>query len=195
MRVLNTFLLLVLGIMIGLFFNVKSNKSKSFDRNKPLKLKAKASTPSGQVPAGDSETFGYPFIAAAPKEEISAYEDKSDAVTILPGGESPASGGEYFFRDPANCAGSDLELELKLVDIEKADKKWRLKMGYAMKDGGIKFVYIDADNEMEGLAGLRTGYFYWARFKCRDGDVGSGNSLLSIEPTEASEEGEKQVLG
>lgn len=189
MRILNTFLFLVLGIMIGLFFNLKSHESGAFSRDKPLKLKAGASSLPGQAPDGDSETFSYPFVADGPKEEMSVYGDNSDVITISPKGEDPDSGGEYFFGDPKNCAGSELELELKLVDIEKTEKKWRLKMGYAMKDAGIKFVHIDADAGMDGLASLSSGNFYWTRFKCRDGDIRSGNSLLSIEPIEASEEG------
>lgn len=204
MRAFNTFLFLVIGVLIGLLAKASPRryqktaglapKVADYQRLEPQSgfsgresaAISEEKQGSGEEPAGeDMEVYTLPFTEKEAGDDLSSGGGKLRASGASSGEIDRQSGAESFFKDPERYINSELELKLQLLNVEKKAGKWWFNMGYtAPNKGATNYLALAADEYPDVSPSLRVGYFYKVRFRSQEGELNSGNSLLSISPAE-----------
>lgn len=210
LRVLNTFLFLLLGAALGYLLSRGSGA--------PSMPEAPAARASRQ-PADEIFSPEHP-AAAEGRGPDAAGEADGDYELELPG-EEPASAGEAarhaasaadttrhgapvqssavtdedefvvrgkaaaFFRDPPGFAGAELEIELQMITAKRLAGGWRLNFLHSGTGRQLDYIYIDDDRVLGDAPDLRIGYLYLVRFKCQKGELSAGNRLVFVRATGA----------
>lgn len=208
LRVINTFLLFLIGIVMGFILKdkfypamqtpVRPAYQPSFTPRAETQQQAQ---PEAEEPA--DEPYTVPEAEPEPepeprKERASSYREVTprpalEAVVIEAApaaeegrgaGRPPASGtpGE-FFRNPAAFEGRELELDLQMITAKKSQRGWRVNLVYTSPEKETDYLYLDDTEVLGEKPDLRIGYVYRVRFLAVKGDASSGNTLLSILAT------------
>ncbi|MDT8285742.1 MAG: hypothetical protein RQ748_01425 [Elusimicrobiales bacterium] len=196
LRVLNTFLFLLLGASLGYLLSRGAGVPALPEVPVPQAMRQPADeifdpeTPSfaaADVPSDEAgeEADGEYELEVPPEEtrpERSAAAGPAPAVTddddfVIRGKAA------VFFRDPSKFAGAELEMELQMITARRLTGGWRLNFLHSGAGRQLDYIYIDDDRVLGETPDLRIGYFYRVRFKCRKGGLSSGNSLVSLKPT------------
>lgn len=205
LRVINTFLLFLIGIVMGFilkekFYPVpKAPAQPVFQASYQNQAQAPAEAqPEAEEPADEPYQVQEPEPAPAPRrwsrepvEEASPPAQEALVIEAAapspenPGEKSPVARGkqEEFFKNPAAYEGRELEMELQMITAKKSARGWRLNLVYTSADKKTDYLYLE-DSELLGeKPDLRIGYEYKVRFQSGKGETGSGNTLLSISAT------------
>lgn len=206
LRVLNTFLLFLIGIVAGFILK---------DRFYPA-VPAPQSYPAAAAPAeGDREAAETepaeedetpvreeeeeappPARAAAPAVSAETLDEPApdngeNHIVIEPSapaaprrGETLRGARDDFFRKPGDYAGRELEMDLQIINAKRSASGWRLNFVYTSPDKRVDYLYAEAGAALLGeKPDLRIGYVYTVRFLCEKGETGSGNVLSAVSPT------------
>lgn len=204
MRAFNTFLFLVIGVLIGLLAKASPRryqktaglapKVADYQRLEPqpgfsdreAAVISEEKPGSGEEPAGeDMEIYTLPFAEEEAGNELPSGGGKPRVSGTSSGEIDRQSRAESFFQDPERYINSELELKLQLLNVEKRTGKWWFNMGYTPPNKGVTtYLALAADEYPDASSNLRVGYFYRVRFRSQKGELNSGNSLLSISPAE-----------
>ncbi len=205
LRVINTFLLFLIGIVTGFILKEKFYPAP----RAPAQPVYQASYPAlsqtpGEGQPEDEDLTDEPYQVQE-QEPVSAPQLRSgkpaeeaapparEALVIEASGASAENREENisaargsqdeFFRNPAAYGGRELELELQMITAKKSARGWRLNLVYTSPAKKTDYLYLE-DSELLGeKPDLRIGYVYKVRFLCGKGETGSGNTLLGITAT------------
>ena len=212
MRVINTFLVLVIGLTLGFLLKASPHKyGRAAGKERPTfnspdaqiirSGRENSSIPEETPDSGEEpdepglEIFTSPFTKeeSGPGQETDEDGDKLESSEDYSEGTERRDRAESFFKNPERYRNSELELKLELLNLEKISGKWRLYMGYTARNKDAGYIDLEADGFPGDPGRLVVGSFYKVRFKCLKGDFASGNSLLSIIPPagKASSPGEE----
>ena len=204
LRILNTCLLFLIGIVAGFilkerFYPSASKQTYAANYRPAFERKAAPGTETGDEESYNSEE---PEDAAAPKERPAAAAQRPtvSAVTIDESAEKPLviepepaprerkadvlrDAKDFFFRNPADYAGRELEMDLQLITVKKGQRGWRLNFVYTAPDKHIDYLYADDSEVLGEKPDLRIGYVYRLRFRCEKGETAAGNILSAVTPT------------
>jgi len=199
LRVINTFLLFLIGIVLGFILKEKFYPA----------VKAPAGTPYHAAYPGRSETppEAQPE-AEEPTDEPYAAQDEGEAppavkeeagraapedLVIEPAGAEGESrearlpvlkdAQNVFFRTPEAYEGRELEMELQMITAKRTGRGWRLNLVYTSPDKKTDYLYVDDTEVLGEKPDLRIGYVYKVRFLSGKGRTASGNTLTAISPT------------
>lgn len=206
LRVLNTFLLFLIGIIAG--FILKDRFYPQAPKPQPYAAEYKpayetAADPEAEPPneePADEEILEEPAPKAAPAQRPSvSAETLADArngngdnpivIEPAPAPRAPKAGAvlgvrDEFFRNPSAYAGRELEMDLQMITAKKSTGGWRLNFVHTGPDKRIDYLYAEAG---PGLLGekpdLRIGYVYSVSFLCEKGETASGNVVSAVSPT------------
>jgi len=205
LRVLNTFLVLIIGLMIGYIAGGRTNSDRAAARKGAPAASSAAKPEADPVPGPKTgaESDVVTSVWSAKNED----DDDFEFPIKLPGvrlKREPASEGtdtgdiegagvmrgveEDFFGDPARFSGEDIEMNLQLLAAAKMPKGWLLSMASTKSGKSADYVYVEDDSVLGEKPDLKIGHYYTTRFRCGKGDPAAGNILLEIAPT-----GEKAV--
>lgn len=204
LRVLNTFLLFLIGIVAGFILKDRFYPAAPAPQAYAAGYKTSDDLPAAAdaEPAGEEEP---PLPEEDEEEAPRPARAPVPSVSAEPLGEPAAAGGENlmviepsapkrgealrgarddFFRKPADYAGRELEMDLQVITARRSGAGWRLNFVYTAPDKRVDYLYAEA---APGLLGekpdLRIGYVYTVRFFCEKGETGSGNVLAAVSPT------------
>lgn len=205
LRVLNTFLFLLVGILIGAILRDRLHRTSApapVARYQPEyaqaaegddQPKVSEDTATDSEPEAAEEPVRRPVKApahAAPADDhaenvISLEPDKDDADTAA---DKPVPvlmiTPAQFFKKPSAYAGRTVEMPLQMITTQRKKAGWRLNFVYTAADRSISYLYVtDDDSKLGEKPDLKVGYFYRVRFDCGSGDTAEDNSLISIQPT------------
>lgn len=186
LRLLNTFLVLLAGIMLGVIYRGGGRKSAPPQPAQRYQPEYEAAAAPGENPAeeaGEEEEPAEEEPAPAPAKPA-ARGEPAQPVLELETGESAALTPlhEQFFRKPEKFAGSRVELKMQIIAAQKKGEGWRLNFVHTGKDRSIHYLYVDDQSRLGPAPDLKVGYFYSVRFDCA-GDAAEGNTLVSLAPT------------
>lgn len=195
LRVLNTFLFLLLGAALGYLLSrgtgapgmpeppaarsYRQPADEIFDPEGPDRAAGEDAPPAPgetdneyelEVPA-EEPASARPAVPASP----AAVTDEEDFVIR---GKAAA-----FFRDPLKFSGAELEMELQMITAKRLTGGWRLNFLHSGAGRQLDYIYIDDDRVLGDSPDLRIGYLYLVRFKCQKGDLSSGNRLVFAKAT------------
>lgn len=207
LRVLNTFLFLLLGAALGYLFSRGAGAPALPEAPAPQAMRQPADeifdpeTPS-LASEGDTMRHDLPARSAPPAEageeadgeyelEVPAEENRSGRPTAAVPVPAVTDDDDFvirgkaaaFFRDPSKFAGAELEMELQMITAKRLTGGWRLNFLHSGAGRQLDYIYLDDDRVLGETPDLRIGYFYRVRFKCRKGELSSGNSLVFLKPT------------
>jgi hypothetical protein len=202
LRVLNTFLLFLIGIVAG--FILKDRFYPQTPAAQPYSPSYKSSYEAAGGPqAADEETAAEeepaeePAPEPAPRRRADTSAERAeepaggeDHIVIEPAPAAPAKREvlrgriDAFFLKPAEYAGRELEMDLQMITAKRSGAGWRLNFVHTGPDKRIDYLYAeDASGLLGGKPDLRIGYVYTVRFLCEKGETADGNTLLSLTPT------------
>lgn len=207
LRVLNTFLLFLIGIVAG--FILKDRFYPAAPPPRPYTSGDKV--PQEPSPAAEEEQAAEEELPLQEEEEEEEEESPrpvrtpavsaqtldetapgngggpiviEPAVPALRRGDALRGAREEFFKKPSDYAGRELEMDLQIITAKRSASGWRLNFVYTAPDKRVDYLYAEA---APGLLGekpdLRIGYVYTVRFLCEKGETGSGNVLAALSPT------------
>ena len=205
LRVINTFLLFLIGIVMGFILKEKFypapkapaqpayQASYQTQAQTPSEAQPEAEEPADEpYPVQEPEPVTAsqrrsrePVEEASPPAQEALVIEASAAPVESRGEKPPAARGKQdeFFRNPAAYEGRELEMELQMITAKKSARGWRLNLVYTSPDKKTDYLYLE-DSELLGeKPDLRIGYVYKVRFLSGKGETGSGNTLLSISAT------------
>lgn len=211
LRVINTLLLFVAGIVLG--FLIK-------DKLMPGREPAPVYEPQVQRPAdpqpedladdyydGDSAdargayppeppiAAEEPAVAAEPppyRADAAAADTaqvviETEEVPVIepsaPRKLPPGPPEDAFFSDPAAFEGRTVELRLQMITAKKIPSGWRLNLVHSSSGKRMEYLYVDDAGILPAAPDLRIGYFYKVRFLCSSGSSSAGNRLSAINAT------------
>ncbi|OGR62911.1 MAG: hypothetical protein A2X31_04020 [Elusimicrobia bacterium GWB2_63_22] len=203
LRVLNTFLLFLIGIIAG--FILKDRFYPQAPKPQPYAAEYKpsygaAAEPEDEIPAedlADEEIPEEPAPKAAPRPSVSAEtlagarNGNGDSPIVIeplpaqraPKGEAVLGARDEFFRKPSAYAGRELEMDLQMITAKKSARGWRLNFVHTGPDKRIDYLYAEAPGLLGEKPDLRIGYVYSVRFLCEKGETAAGNVISAITPT------------
>ncbi|MDQ7771934.1 MAG: hypothetical protein RDU13_00280 [Elusimicrobiales bacterium] len=200
LRVINTFLFLLLGAALGYLLSkgprtpsapeppaartYRQPADEIFSPDQPAALEVADPAPRGEtdreyeleLPAEEPAPAGNAIPTGVPVRPP-AVTDEDDFVVR---GKAAA-----FFRDPAKFAGAELEIELQMITAKRLTGSWRLNFLHSGAGRQLDYIYIDDDRVLGDSPDLRIGYLYLVRFKCQKGELSSGNRLVFAKATGA----------
>ncbi|MHB0996054.1 MAG: hypothetical protein ACYC2I_06775 [Elusimicrobiales bacterium] len=206
LRVLNTFLLFLIGIVAG--FILKDRFYPSVPAPKPYAAPYKV--PEEPSPAAEEEQAAEeelpvqeeeepevprPVRARAPEVSAETLDEPAPGnggghIVIEPAvpptrrGDALRGAREEFFKKPSDYAGRELEMDLQIITAKRSASGWRLNFIYTAPDKRVDYLYAEAASDILGeKPDLRIGYVYTVRFLCEKGETGSGNVLAAVSPT------------
>lgn len=208
LRVLNTLLLFIVGVVLGFmikdkFYPAQAPSAPAAYQSSSPQFPAAATEAAGEdisedgadTPQDDSEMPAEePYVQSQPQRQpepaykAPAWEPpaaRAEPIVIEPAAKPrPAVTGmeRDFFRSPGRYEGRELELELQMITARKTHDGWRLNLVYTGPDKKIDYLYVDDSSVLGEKPDLRIGYAYKLRFLCGAGDPASGNTLISISP-------------
>lgn len=111
---------------------------------------------------------------AAPEIKIPAAQEPQPA----PAGTE----AELFVKNTALYRGRELTFELQMLVVRRAGDRWRLNFSFPDLGKRLYYLYLDDSSNVLGeKPDLRIGYFYTVTFFCANGDLTSGNRLISVK--------------
>lgn len=204
LRVINTFLLFLIGTVLGFILKEKLSPSPAAPARSIYQAAATAEAPSAVQPEPEEpvdEPYTVPEAEASPSSRRVAAEpvpeeaplSTQEALVIEatppsaePGAAKrpPARSAPYdFFRNPADYEGREVELDLQMITAKRATSGWRINLVYTSPEKRTEYLYVE-DNEILGeKPDLRIGYVYKVRFFSTKGETTAGNTLRAIAPT------------
>ena len=199
MRVINTFLVLVIGLTLGFLLKASPHKyGRVAGKERPtfnspdaqtIRSGRESTSVSEETPdSGEGrdepglEIFTSPFTkeGSGPGNEPDEDGEKPESSEGSSEGTERQDRAESFFKNPERYKNSELELRLEMVNLEKIGGKWRFYMSFTARNKDVGYIDIDADEFPGDSTRLSVGAVYKVRFKCLKGDFISGNSLVSI---------------
>ncbi|MDD2804517.1 MAG: hypothetical protein PHV33_03105 [Elusimicrobiales bacterium] len=203
LRILNTLLLFLIGIVLGFILKEKFYPAAP-PASKPAYSQSYPAPAPAAAPTGQEEDLtDEPYLAPeedrprrAKDEPPQAQEDPQPEPAVIEAAEEkPAGrqavlkGGEAaFFAAPERFEGRDLEMDLQMITARKARPGWRLNLVYTGPAKKIDYLYVDDAELLGDKPDLRIGFVYKVRFYCGKGRADSGNTLAAISPTGAKAE-------
>lgn len=207
LRVINTFLLFLIGIIAGFIlkdrFYPQAPKEQpyaaaykpSFDAS----AEAETALPDEEPAEEDYQEEPAPRPRAAARPAVSAEtvaehanggEENHIVIEPVPAPrerkpEVVRGATEEFFKKPAAYAGRELEMDLQMITAKRSSRGWRLNFVYTGPDKTIAYLYAEDTGLLGEKPDLRIGYVYTVRFRCEKGDTASGNVLSALSPTGA----------
>lgn len=196
LRVLNTFLFLLLGAALGYLLSRGAGAPALPEVPAVQAARQPADEIFNPEPA-PAETEEAP-VADAAEETDAEYELEVPAEESRPARTAAASPAPAvdddddfvirgktaaFFRDPSKFSGAELEMELQMITAKRLTDGWRLNFLHSGAGRQLDYIYIYDDRVLGESPDLRIGYFYLVRFKCRKGELSSGNTLVFVKPT------------
>ena len=210
LRVINTFLLFLIGIVMGFILKGKFYPASRAPAQPVYQAsyQSQAQTPPEAQPEAE-EPADEPYTVQEPepvpasqrrsREPVEEASPPAREALVIEAAAAPAESRaekpavargkqDEFFRNPAAYEGRELEMELQMITAKKSARGWRLNLVYTSPDKKTDYLYLE-DSELLGeKPDLRIGYVYKVRFLSGKGETGSGNTLLAIAAT-----GEKAV--
>ncbi len=206
LRVINTFLLFLIGTVLGFILKEKFSPSSAAPARSiylppdPAPEEAPpAVQPEPEEPA--DEPYTVPEAEAGPSSARAAAEAGGEEAPLSTrealvieatpsSGETrafqrpPANSAPYdFFRNPADYEGREVELDLQMITAKRSARGWRVNLVYTSPEKRTEYLYVE-DSEVLGLKpDLRIGYVYKVRFLSTKGETTAGNTLRAIAPT------------
>ena len=205
LRVINTFLLFLIGIVMGFILKEKFypapkapaqpvyQASYQSQAQTPPEAQPEAEEPADE-PYTVQETEPVPASQRRSREPVEEASPPAREALVIEAAPAPAESRaekpavtrgkqDEFFRSPAAYEGRELEMELQMITAKKSAGGWRLNLVYTSPDKKTDYLYLE-DSELLGeKPDLRIGYVYKVRFLSGKGETGSGNTLLAISAT------------
>lgn len=213
MRIINTLLLFLIGIMLGYvlkdhFFPTKKdnfqaqpyyNYADSVKPKEPSDSINKKSESVQSLRAKNTDDDKHHGSRELNDEEdvfdLPVKELESEYKSVIKGAGQKGSrteieeehekwtDAESFFKNPNKYRGKEIEIDIEMIVAKNTGKGWRLNFLYQREDKSIDYIYIDDDSVLGDKPDLKIGYFYKVRFLCGGGSLNADNKLISIKPT------------
>ncbi len=208
LRVLNTFLFLLLGAALGYLLSrgsgapsmpeapairaARQPADEIFSPDHPAAVKGAGPAPAGEAD-GDYELELQGEETASAGDAVRHGESAGNSMRHGLPAQSAALTDEEdfvvrgkaaaFFRDPSAFAGAELELELQMITAKRLAGSWRLNFLHSGTGRQLDYIYIDDDRILGDSPDLRIGYLYLVRFNCQKGELSAGNRLVFAKAT------------
>lgn len=206
LRVINTFLLFLIGTVLGFILKEKISPSPAPAARPVYQAPGQAAAeappavqPEPEEPADEPYTVPETEAGLSSRraEPEPAHEEaplsNQEALVIEaapPSGESradkrpPAGSAPYdFFRNPAGYEGREVELDLQMITAKRSARGWRVNLVYTSPEKRTEYLYVEDSEVLGEKPDLRIGYVYKVRFLSTKGETTSGNTLRAIAPT------------
>lgn len=206
LRVINTFLLFLIGTVLGFILKEKFSPSPAaqarsvYQAPGPVPAEAPpAAQPEPEEPV--DEPYTVPEAEAGPSSGRAAPESAHEEAPLStqealvieaspPSGEAPAakrptakSTPYEFFRNPADYEGREVEMDLQMITAKRSARGWRVNLVYTSPEKRTEYLYVEDSEILGEKPDLRIGYVYKVRFLSTKGETTAGNTLRAIAPT------------
>ncbi|MDP2865834.1 MAG: hypothetical protein Q8O90_06300, partial [Elusimicrobiota bacterium] len=186
LRIVNTFLLFLIGIVMGFILKEKFYPAPKAPAQPVYQASYQARTeappeiqPEAEEPTDEPYPVQEPEPVSAPqrgsREPVEEASPPATEALVIEAasvsaesraGKRPVARGkqEEFFRNPAVYEGQELEMELQMITAKKSPRGWRINLVYTSPDKKTDYLYLE-DSELLGeKPDLRIGYVYKVRF-------------------------------
>ncbi len=189
LRILNTSLIFIIGILLGFIIKDKMFAPKTAYAPQSSLSRENMASPAPEISDkeeqynvfDDDETFDMPEevkkVKSQKAKEAAKISDSEDETIKFMDFSGP------FFANPAKFKNEIVFMDAQMIFARKVDSHWRLNLMHVDSEKGVKYVYLDSDTLLTDNSSLKIGYFYRVSFKCEKGLLNKGNILLSIAAT------------